>query len=170
MINLNFKQYSFFDAIFYKKSSPSGELLKIARKESRPRSESEDIFIITKGKYVILDESQSSTNYVVRIPGVYSEELNPYTRGIYYIKAEENSEWWCVKRKDISGKFALQKIIVDKGNTYTLEASSKYIFFVGSFEVLDTNNVINAPVPIQTSNQKEILCTEKIIGFKLNLI
>lgn len=168
MINLNFKQYSFFDVIFYKKSSPSGELIKIARKESRPRSESEDIFIITKGKYVILDENQNSTNYVVRTPGVYSNELNSYTRGIYHIKAEEYSEWWCVKRKDISRKFSLQKIIIDKEDNYTLESNSKYVFFVGSFKVVDTNNVINAPVPVQTSIQKEILCAEKIIGFKLN--
>lgn len=166
-IKIEFQKYSFFGITFYRKVSPSGEILKLARKETRSRAQSDDIFITTKGKYIVLDENQNPGNFIERTPGVFSSDLNPYIRGIYHLKAEQDSEWWCVKKQDLlKSGYTVEKFYLAKDNTSILTENSKYVFFTGSFKIIDTIPIIKAPLPVETTSQKEIVGLEELVGFK----
>ena len=159
---------------FYNKISPAGEKIKSIRKNVKPRNELEEIFLFTKGKYIVTDENGDSHDYVERVPGVFSEELNPFERGIYYITAQEDSEWWCVNRSDlIKNNFKLKMIDCAVNQILSLKANTKYVFFTGKF-LYDAGNGVNktieAPVPLTITNTKDILVVNRILGYELENI
>lgn len=171
---INYTKYSFFGMTFYNKISPAGEKIKSIRKNVKPRNEVEEIFLFTKGKYVVTDEDGLSHNYIERVPGVYSEELNPFERGIYYITAQEDSEWWCVNRSDlIKNNFKLKKIDRSANQILSLKANTKYVFFTGKF-LYDAGNGVNksiqAPVPLNNTSAKDVLVTDRILGYELESV
>lgn len=159
-------QHTFYNMAFYQNASSKNSTTKIARLKSPPRNEAEDIYIYTRGEYIVKCKDNGYED--IRTPGVFSVDLESEPRGVYEKNNIDESEWWCVSRDELSREnFIVDKVIIEKNHHFNLENNTKYVFFIGSLKFQNSEDVLQFPGELETLNETEIVCVEKIIGYKL---